>query len=96
MKAYNDFKESGFDIFSFSTDSNIDSWKKAIEKDSLIWTNVIDKNGSYRKMSALYGVRAIPSSFLINPEGIIIAKNLRGKTLEDKLNKEINKHGLLQ
>lgn len=51
---------------------------------------MIDENGSYSKMSALYSVRGIPSSFLINPEGIIIAKNLRGKALEDKLNEEMN------
>jgi peroxiredoxin len=90
VKTYRKFKNKGFEIFSFSTDSNIASWKKAIEKDSLIWTNVIDENGSYSKMSALYGVRAIPSSFLINPKGVVIAMNLRGKALEDQLNEQLN------
>lgn len=91
VKASNNFKDRGFEIFSFSIDSNIDSWKNALVKDSLTWTNVIDYNGSYSKMSALYGVRAIPSSFLINPEGIIIAKNLRGNALEDKLHEEMRR-----
>jgi len=94
VKVYNNFKDSGFEIYGFSIDNNTDSWKDAIEKDSLTWINVIDKNGRYSKMSAIYGVRGIPSSFLINREGIILAKNIRGKALEDKLNEELNKHKL--
>jgi peroxiredoxin len=94
VKAYQDFHDKGFEIFSFSTDNNVVSWKKAIQKDSLHWTNVIDTTGSYSTMSALYGVRGIPSSFLINPEGIIIAKDLRGKALREKLEKELKIHGL--
>lgn len=91
---YKKYKKEGFEIFSFSTDDNIKSWEKASEKDSISWTSVIDKNGSYSKMSALYNVRAIPASFLINPEGIIIAKNLRGKELEDRLKLELDKNSL--
>jgi len=94
VRLYKKYNKKGFDIFSFSTDDNIKSWEKAVEKDSISWTSVIDKNGSYSKMSALYNVRAIPASFLINPEGIIIAKNLRGKSLENKLIEEIEKNGL--
>lgn len=96
VKTYKEFSDKGFEIFSFSTDNNINSWKKAVEKDSLIWTNVINENGSYSKMSTLYlyGVQTIPSSFLINPDGIIIAKNLKGKSLSDKLREEIKNHSL--
>jgi peroxiredoxin len=91
VKVYNKFKDKNFEIVSFSKDSNIEAWKQAIKKDSLTWTNVVDKNGSYSKMFALYGVRGIPASFLINPQGNIIAKNLRGTSLEVKLDEEINK-----
>jgi len=89
VNTYKSYNHLGFEIFGFSTDNNKDSWKKAVLKDNLYWTNVIDENGSYSKMSALYGVRAIPASFLINPEGIIIAKNLRGEELKKKLDEEL-------
>lgn len=94
VKAYQIFHDKGFEIFSFSIDSNINSWKGAVEKDSLTWTNVIDRNGSYSKMSALYEVRAIPASFLINPDGQVIARNLRGKALTNRLIMEFENHGL--
>lgn len=94
VKAYQEFHDMGFEIFSFSIDNNINSWKGAVEKDSLIWTNVIDRNGSYSKMSALYEVRAIPASFLINPDGQVIAKNLRGMALRNRLKREFENHGL--
>lgn len=89
VKAYNRFKHHGFEIFSFSIDNNIGFWKKAVRKDSLIWTNVVDQNGSYSKMSAIYGVRGIPASFLINKDGKIISRNLRGEELNNVLQKEL-------
>ena len=85
VRLYKKYNKKGFEIFSFSTDNNKNSWEKAVKKDSIFWTSVIDEKGSYSTMSALYNVRAIPSSFLINSDGIIIAKNLRGKELEYKL-----------
>ena len=88
VKAYDRFKDKGFEIYGFSTDKNADSWKQAVQKDSLTWPNVIDKDGDYSKMSALYRVRAIPASFLINPEGIIIAQDLRGDSLLIRLEEE--------
>ncbi|MEM6265128.1 MAG: thioredoxin-like domain-containing protein [Bacteroidota bacterium] len=93
VKAYEKYNGDGFEIFSFSIDNNKSDWTRAIEKDSLIWTNVIDENGRYSKMSALYGVRAIPASFLINPEGKIIATGLRGDKLEERLASEFGKSG---
>lgn len=93
-KLYNEYNKNGFDIYSFSTDDNRSSWEQAIRKDSMVWTSVIDLNGSYSKMSALYGIRAIPASFLINPEGTIIAKNLRGEALEERIEKELKNNGL--
>jgi peroxiredoxin len=94
LKAYKEYSSKGFQVLSFSIDNNEDMWRKAVKKDSLIWPNVIDSNGSYSKMSALYGVRAIPASFLINPEGIIIAKDLRGDSLEKRLQEVFHNSGL--
>jgi len=91
VKLYNEYNKNGFEIYSFSTDNNRSSWERAISEDSMVWTNVIDLNGSYSKMSALYGVRAIPASFLINPEGTIIAKNLRGQALQERIAEELKK-----
>lgn len=85
-KDYIKFKDKGFEIYSFSIDSNSDSWKKSIEKHQMKWINVTDNKGSYSVMAAKYGVRAIPKNYLINPEGIIIAINLRGEKLSSKLN----------
>lgn len=85
LKDYAIFKDKGFEIYSFSTDSNIEDWKKAIEKYNITWINVNDNKGSYSIMAAKYGVRAIPKNYLINPEGTIIAINLRGNELYNKL-----------
>lgn len=85
LKDYSKFKDKGFEIYSFSIDSNKENWKKAIEKNNITWINVNDNKGSYSIMAAKYGVRAIPKNYLINPEGTIIAINLRGNELYNKL-----------
>ena len=61
---------------------------QAIEKDNITWPQVSDLNGWDNKVSRKYGVMSIPSNFLINAEGKIVAKNLRGEELAEKL-KEI-------
>jgi len=88
VKAHETFKDKGFEIYSFSTDSNIENWKKAIEKYKAPWINVIDLRGFYSIMAAKYAVRGIPKNFLISPDGIIIGVDLRGEGLYNKL-KEI-------
>lgn len=88
VKVYKSFKDKGFEIYGFSIDANRSAWLKAVEKDSLLWTNVQDANGSHSTMAAFYNVRAIPASFLINPQGVVIAKNVRGDDLERILNEE--------
>ena len=62
-----------------------DAWLNAIKKDGLTWTQVSDLNSWNNEVALLYGVRAVPQSYLIDPEGIIIAENLRGEALEEKL-----------
>jgi len=76
----------GFDIFSVSLDQNGEAWKAAIEKDGLTWkSHVSDLKGWQNGAAAVYGVSSIPMSFLIDENGIIVAKNLRGLELHKQL-----------
>jgi len=83
--AYNKFKTKNFTILGVSLDNNKDAWQKAVAKDGLTWTQVSDLKGWTSGAAAKYGVHSIPSNFLIDPKGVIIAKNLRGAELEKKL-----------
>jgi len=92
VSAYKNFKGEkfengkGFTVFSVSLDQSKDSWVKAITDDQLAWENhVSDLKGWNAKYAMVYGVRSIPSNFLIDGDGVIIAKNLRGPALEAKL-----------
>lgn len=92
VAAYEKFKNKkfktgdGFTIYSISLDKAKPAWEKAIEDDKLMWEyHVSDLKGWYSKYAAVYGVRSIPSNFLIDGNGIIVAKNLRGPNLEHAL-----------
>ena len=85
VMAYQKFKDKGFDILGVSLDQNRDEWLKAIEKDKLTWTQVSDLKFWDSPIAALYQVNGIPMNFLLDKEGKIIAKNLRGEELEAKL-----------
>lgn len=85
VRLYNAYKDKGFTILSVSIDDSKEKWIKAIEKDHYTWTNVSDLRGWASPASVLYSVSTIPGSFLLDTEGRIIAKNLRGKDLENKL-----------
>ena len=86
VRMYYKFKDKGFDIFSVSLDQEKDPWVKAIEKDGLAWNHVSDLQFWNSAAAAAYGVQGIPATFLLDKEGKIIAKNLRGEELERKLN----------
>lgn len=78
----------GFEIYQVSIDQNADQWKAAIIKDGLTWPNhVMDPMGWNSPAAHLYGVNSIPSNFLIDPKGNIIATNLRGNALKEALDK---------
>ena len=85
VRLYNEYKDKGFEILSVSIDKNTTQWKNAIRQDGYTWGNVCDLNGYGGPTAALYTVTAIPNSFLLDKNGRIIAKNLRGKVLESKL-----------
>ena len=88
-KLYHDklFKNGrGFEVFSVSLDQNKQSWEAAIAKDGLIWPNHVSDLQYWRSEPArIYNVSAIPATFLVDGEGIIIAKNLGGASLEKTL-----------
>lgn len=87
VKMYEKFKDKGFTIFSVSLDEDATKWKEAIEKDKLSWTNhVSDLKGWKSSVVANYGIEGIPHTVLLNKEGKIIGKNLRGEKLEETLN----------
>jgi thiol-disulfide isomerase/thioredoxin len=96
VAAYEKYKKAkwknakGFDIFSVSLDQNVDAWKAAIDKDGLVWKNhVSDLKGWQNGAAAVYGVTSIPMSFLIDENGIIVAKNLRGLELHKQLDMHV-------
>lgn len=92
VNAYNKFKNSefkngtGFEIYSFSLDKKLANWKAAIAKDQLNWEyHVSDLKGWHSPISEKFGINSIPANFLIDGNGIILAKNLRGEKLEQAL-----------
>jgi peroxiredoxin len=85
VKAYHKFKDKGFEVFGVSLDRTKEDWLQAIAEDGLVWTQVSDLLYFQSKAAADYNINAIPFSILIDPEGKIIAKNLRGPALEKKL-----------
>ncbi|WP_343303236.1 TlpA disulfide reductase family protein [Chitinophaga niabensis] len=85
VRVYEKYKGKGFDIFAVSLDKQKEQWVKAIADDKLTWTQVSDLKFWDSAPAKLYGVRAIPSNVLIGPDGKIVARNLRGKELEEKL-----------
>ncbi len=88
-ETYNDYQfenGDGFTIFSVSLDMKENAWKEGIKNDNLHWDyHVGDMKGWRNEASQEYSVRGIPANFLIDGEGIIVAKNLRGTALTDKL-----------
>ena len=85
IKAYKKFKSKNFEIISISLDRNKNSWIKAVTEDSLPWLNLLDETNSESTVANRYGVTTVPSNFLINPDGKIVAKNLKGENLQTKL-----------
>jgi peroxiredoxin len=85
VRVYNAYKEYGFDVLGVSLDQNKDAWLKAIEADKLTWHHVSDLKGWQSEAAQLYGVGSIPFTVLIDRDGKIVAKNLRGEALEQKV-----------
>ena len=98
VKAYNEYKDKkfingkGFTIYSVSLDRSKDAWVKAIEIDKLSWTYHVSDLQQWASVPAkIYAVNSIPANYLIDGDGIIIAKNLRGEKLEEFLASQLEK-----
>ncbi|MGV3528076.1 MAG: redoxin domain-containing protein [Flavisolibacter sp.] len=85
LKAYEKYKDKDFTVIGISLDENGDKWKKAIVDDKMPWTQLSDLKGWENEVSTYYGIQGIPSSLLVDPQGKIIARNLRGEGLNKKL-----------
>ena len=85
VKAFNKYKDKGFTVFGVSLDRIREDWVKAIQEDGLTWTHVSDLKYFESQAARDYNINAIPFSLLLDREGKIIAKNLRGAALEKKL-----------
>ncbi|MDR3061001.1 MAG: AhpC/TSA family protein [Dysgonamonadaceae bacterium] len=85
VQAYDKYKNKNFEILGVSLDSKKDSWLAAIEKDGLTWPQVSDLGYWKNAVAQQYAVQSIPQNFLLDPNGKIIAKNLRGEDLSKKL-----------
>lgn len=85
LAAYDKFKDNGFTVIGVSIDDSIEKWKKAIAEDGLPWTQVRDRKDNKSELLDYYGIMGVPTTFLLDPNGVIIAQNLRGDALEKKL-----------
>ena len=96
VRAYNKYKDekftigNGFVVFNVSLDRTADQWKGAIAQDKLNWPwHISDLKGWQSRLAATYGIRSIPSNFLLDENGVIVATNLRGPALEAALEKHL-------
>lgn len=85
VRMYNKYNDKGFEVFGVSLDKKREDWVAAIANDGLTWTHVSDLEYFNSAAARLYNIQAIPATYLIGPDGKIIAKNLRGPSLEAKL-----------
>lgn len=85
VAAYKKFKSKGFEILSVSLDKNKTAWTNAIAADNMTWKHVSDLKFWNSTAAQTYGVSSIPFTLLVDPQGKIVAKNLRGEALHNKL-----------
>lgn len=86
VEAYQLFKDKGFDIIGVSLDDDRLKWSKAIIEDGITWTQISELKRWNSEVRKLYNVNSIPSNFLVDSTGKIIAVNLHGESLKEKLN----------
>ena len=85
VRLYKRMHDKGLEIVGVSLDKNQSSWARAIEDDGLSWNHVSNLKYWQDPIALLYGVRSIPAAFVLNKEGVIVAKNLRGAQLDAKI-----------
>jgi thiol-disulfide isomerase/thioredoxin len=91
---HNKYKNANFRIVGFSLDSDKERWVRAIKNDNLKWTHVSDLKGWHSMVVSKFGIKAIPMNFLINEEGVIVAKNLYATQLDELLSRLLDDENL--
>lgn len=91
MALYNEFHKKGLNIISVSLDDNPEEWKKAIAKDGLTWTQVSNLKEMKDPIAIQYGITQIPTTFLLDSNGKIVAKDLDTESLKEKVNELLAK-----
>ncbi len=89
VKAFQEYNDKGFTVLGISLDRDKKQWVKAIADDNLTWTHLSDLKYWDSEIPALYGVRGIPANVLLDPQGTIIARNITGEDLQNKLKEVI-------
>lgn len=84
-KLYKKYKDDGFEVFAVSLDVKHESWLKAVKKDKITYTQVIDLTGWNSKVAESFYVDALPTNFLLDRDGKIVAINIEGKEMFDKV-----------
>jgi len=90
VRAYQQFKDKNFEILGVSLDNQRDAWLNAIQKDKLTWPQVSDLKGWQNEVAVQYNIQSIPQNLLLDPNGVIIAKNLKGEKLSEALAKYLD------
>ncbi|MGB8491933.1 MAG: TlpA disulfide reductase family protein, partial [Bacteroidales bacterium] len=91
VKVYSEFHKKGFNVLGVSLDQSRDEWVKAIADDKLTWPQVSDLQYWNSAAARLYAVNSIPANFLLDQNGVIIARNLRGEELYNKVKEILSK-----
>lgn len=89
LKSYTSFKNKNFEILGVSLDENREKWLKAVKDEKLPWPQICDLKALKSDVVSMYGITGIPLNFLLDPKGIIIAKDLRDEQLSELLNKKL-------
>lgn len=90
VRLYSKYKDKGFDIFGISIDEDKASWKKAITTDKMSWTHVIENGGWDGPVASAWKIQQIPSSYLLDQSGKIVAVDISGRELEKKIVELLN------
>ena len=90
VSVYNKYKEKGFNVIGVSLDRKSEDWLKAIEADGLAWNHISNLKYFNDPIAKMYNVNGIPAAFLLDENGVIVGKNLRGPALEQKVAEFLN------
>ncbi len=90
VSVYNKYKDKGFNVIGVSLDTRAEDWKGAIEADGLAWNHISNLKRFQDPIAELYNINAIPAAFLLDENGVIVARDLRGPALEEKVAELLN------